>query len=201
MATADDGVHIPFSAPAHMTATIEPTHVTAGDTLAWNKSFADYPANAGWTLKYRLINAAAKIDITSSASGADHAVNVAAATSAAWAAGKYSWQSWVEKGSERYTQAVGEITINRNLAAEAAGYDTRTDAKKILDQLMTAYMASTASKAFVGEYSIGDRRMVFHKKSDWILELNYWKGLVYAEKQAQRLSEGLGSGSKVYVRF
>lgn len=184
-----------------MTATTEPTRVTAGDTIAWTKSFADYPASAGWTLKYRLINAAAKIDIIASASGADHAVNVSAATSAAWASGKYSWQSWVEKDAERYTQAVGEIDVNRNLAAESAGYDTRSDAKKILDQLMTAYQAATATKSFLGEYSIGDRRLVFQKKSDWILEINYWKGLVHAEKQEQRLAEGLGSGSKIYVRF
>lgn len=184
-----------------MTATTEPKHVTAGDTLAWTKSFADYPASAGWVLKYRLINAAAKIDITASPSGADHAVNVSAAASAAWAAGKYSWQSWVEKGAERYTLAVGEITVNRNLAAESAGYDARSDAQKVLDQLMTAYSAAIASKSFVGEYSIGDRRIVFQRKSDWLLELNYWKGIVNSEKQAQRLAAGLGSGSKVYVRF
>lgn len=184
-----------------MTATSEPVRITAGDTVAWTKALPDYPASAGWVLKYRLINASAKIDLTATASGADHAINVTAANSAAWSPGRYVFQAYVEKGAERYTVDSGAIDIGRNLAAESAGHDTRSTAETILDQLMTAYLAASASKAWVSEYTIGDRTMRFSQKSDWIMEINFWKRQVHAEKVAQRLSSGLDSGTKVYVRF
>ena len=40
-----------------------PISVTAGDTLTWRISLADYLASAGWTLRYRLINSQNKYDI------------------------------------------------------------------------------------------------------------------------------------------
>ena len=49
------------------TPTTEPASITAGDTLTWQKTLADYPATV-WTLKYRFINATAKVDITATAS-------------------------------------------------------------------------------------------------------------------------------------
>ena len=60
--------------------TTEPTSITAGDSVAWTRSLSDYPASAGWSLAYTLINAAAKITINASAAGDDHAVSVSAAT-------------------------------------------------------------------------------------------------------------------------
>ena len=71
---------------------VEPTAIIAGDTLAWTKSLADYPASAAWVLKYRLINAASKIDITATTSGADHLVSVAAAVTALYPVGLYTYQ-------------------------------------------------------------------------------------------------------------
>ena len=61
--------------------TTEPETITAGDSLTWKRTLADYPAGT-WTLKYRLINADGKIDITATASGTDHLVSVEPATSA-----------------------------------------------------------------------------------------------------------------------
>lgn len=184
-----------------MTASTEPSRLTAGDTLAWTRTLTDYPASAGWVLKYRLINAAGKIDITASASGADHAISVPAATSAAWLPGIYAWQSWVEKGVERYTQGTGQIEIARNLAGETAGLETRSNARQILDALLAAYALAAAKKAFVGEYEIEGRRMRFNAKPDWLLEIQFWQRQVAAEKRAERLANGQGSGGKIFVRF
>lgn len=184
-----------------MIATTEPARITAGDTVAWTQSLADYPASAGWTLSYRLINAAGKIDIVASASGNDYAVLVAAATSAGWAPGRYDWISSVSKGAERYTVERGVVTIDINLAAQVAGLDTRSDAKKILEALMTAYAAAAANRAFVQEYEIAGRRMQFNAKTDWLLEINYWKREVAAQARTARLAAGLDAGNKIYVRF
>ena len=72
------------------TPTTEPAAITAGDSFTWQKTLADYPAGT-WTLKYRFINAAGKIDITATASGTDHLVSVTPTTSAAYTAGDYTW--------------------------------------------------------------------------------------------------------------
>lgn len=183
-------------------ATTEPSRVTAGDTIAWTKSLPDYPASSGWTLKYRLINAAGKLDITAAASGADHAVTVPAATSAAWPAGTYAVTAWVEKAAKRYTVSVaGTILVEPNLAAAVAGIDTRSEAKKILDALMLAYASASASHAYVQEYTVAGRRLVFQGKADWLLEINFWRREVANEDAASRRRAGLPDSRKVYVRF
>jgi hypothetical protein len=93
--------------------TNEPAELRAGDTWAWTKTLADYPASTPWTLKYRFKNAAGGFEITATASGDGYAVSVAAATTAGYAAGAYSWMAWVEGGaSEKYTVDVGTVTIN-----------------------------------------------------------------------------------------
>ena len=182
--------------------TTEPSRVTAGDTIAWTKSLPDYPASSGWILKYRLINAAGKIDITATAAGDDHAVSVSAATSATWPPGTYTVTAWVEKGAERYTVSVsGTILVEPNLAAAVAGLDTRSEAKKILDELMVAYASAAASHAFVQDYHIAGRRLIFNSKADWLLEINFWRREVANEAASSRRRAGLADSRKVYVRF
>ena len=189
-----------------MTATVpttEPSSVVAGDTLTWSKSLADYPATV-WTLKYRGINAAGKFDITAAASGADFLVTVAAAASAAWTAGTYAWMAWVEKGSgptaERVTVGSGTLTVQPNIAALTT-LDARTQAAKILDQLMAAYTSYTASNGLVSEYEIAGRRMKYRSAAEILEQIDRWKATVAADKRAERIAAGLGGGNKVLVRF
>jgi hypothetical protein len=182
--------------------TTEPSYVTAGDTVAWTKSLSDYPATASWVLKYRLINASAKIDITATASGADHAVSVAKSTTAAWAAGWYDWQAYVEKAAERYTVGTGRLEIRPDLAdVTASGFDNRSTARQIYDTLVAAYKSAVTSRAFVQEYEIAGRRMKFNNRAEWITEIDYWRSQVTAEEQAARLAAGMAAGNKLLVRF
>ena len=182
--------------------TLEPTSVIAGDTLLWQKTLLAYPANAGWVLNYRLLNAAGHIDIVAGASGSDFLVNVPAATSAAYAAGIYDWQSFVSNGvtGERYTIETGIINVLPNWAAQTT-LDTRTNAKKILDALEAAWVTASATRAFVFDYKIGDRMMRFATRGEWIAEMDYWRREVAREQRAERIKAGLPSGRKVYTRF
>jgi hypothetical protein len=183
--------------------TTEPARVVAGDTLTWSKSLSDYPATI-WTLKYRGINAAGKFDITATASGTDYLITVTAAASSAWVAGDYAWTAWVEKGSgptaERVTVGSGTITVAANIATLNT-LDARTDAAKILDQLMAAYKSYTASNGLVAEYEIAGRRMKYRSAADILEQIDRWKATVAAEKRAERIAAGLGGGNKVLVRF
>lgn len=182
--------------------TSEPLIILAGDTLAWQKTLTDYPAGNGWTLHYRFINAAGKFDIATTASGDDHVVNVTPATSGAYTAGTYDWQSYVTNvAGDRYTIETGTIDVQANWAAQTVGLDTRSTARQILDSLEAAWVKASANRAFVFEYKVAGRQMRFALRSEWIAELDYWRREVAREERAKKIAAGLPSGSKVYVRF
>jgi len=179
--------------------TAEPSVVVAGDTLTWTRSLPDY-APGTWTLKYRLINAAGKFDITATTSGSDFLVTVSSTTSATYTAGDYTWTAWVEKTGERVTIGSGTITVKANIAALTT-LDARTEAAVIVDQLMAAYTTYTASNGHVAEYEIAGRRMKYRSAAEILTQLNFWEARVRAEKKANRIANGLGGGGKVLVRF
>jgi hypothetical protein len=181
------------------TPIIEPTRITAGDTITWRKALADYPATV-WTLKYRLVNAAGKVDITASADGTDHLISVSSTTSAAYTAGTYTWTGWVEKAGERVTVGGGTMVITPDLAVQAS-FDARSDAAVIVDQLMAAYKTYTASQGHVAEYEIAGRRMKYRSSAEILDALNHWKSILATEKRAERIAAGLGGGNKLLVRF
>jgi len=178
--------------------TTVPVAVTAGDTLQWRISLADYPASAGWTLKYRLINAGHKYDITAATDGDDHLVIVPAATSAAYAAGDYSWQGYVERGAERFTVATGSLTIHPDLAAQAAGLDTRSHARKMLAAIESWLESRDPG---VAEYEIAGRRMKYIPKNELIALRSKYQFEVQREEAAERVKNGLAAGNRLLVRF
>jgi len=182
-----------------MTATFEPSRVTAGDTITWLRSLADYPASGGWVLSYTLINSGAKISITAAASGADHLVTVAAATSAAYAAATYTWQAVVTKAAERYTVGNGQMVVAPNLAA-AATYDTRTSARKALDAVNTA-LETYGAKAYLHSYEIAGRKQQFQTPGDFLAFRSKLMAEVAREDNATRLAAGLAPKNQLQVRF
>lgn len=143
-----------------MAATVptrEPGTLRAGDTLTFLISEPDYPASDGWALSYVLINSAGKITFSTSASGDDHAATVAAATTAAWAAGTYTWTAAAVLGSQRYTLRQGQIDILPDPTSVAA-YDTRSHARRTLDAIEAWIEGHDPA---VASYRIGDRQMQY----------------------------------------
>ncbi len=182
--------------------TSEPASVRAGDTVTWLKSLADYPATDGWTLYYRLINATAKIDVTSTASGADHLVSVAPTVSKDWTAGDYTLLSWVSDGTDRVSFDPSRITVLPNLAAvSAAGYDTRSQAKKMLEAIDAALLSlSSGERLAVIEAELSGRRLRY--SFDGLMKLrNLYAAQVLAEETAERSALGLGGRNKLNVRL
>lgn len=172
----------------------EPTSVTAGDTVAWTRSLSDYPASAGWVLSYALVAASIQYTITATASGDDHAVAVTAATTATWLPGEYAWQAVVTKTTERYTVGSGSLTILPNLAAQTAGLDTRSHARKTLDAL-EAWIES--HDMAVADYQIAGRAMKYHSIPDLLKLRDTYK----AEAQREAIAAAGGVASRLVVRF
>lgn len=175
--------------------------LTAGDTLDFTTSVPDYPASAGWTLKYRLAPRAAgtAIDITATADGDDYAVQVVAATTASWATGYYTWTAYVELGAERYTVGRGQLQIRAASASLAAATDGRTHARKVLD----AIEAVIEGRASIDqqEYSINGRQLKRTPLADLMRMRNLYRNEVRNEEAADRLAAGLGGGGNIRVRF
>lgn len=184
--------------------TQEPTTVTAGDTIQWQIALPDYPATDGWTLKYALRGSAGVINITSTASGADHLVTVAAATSALWAHGTYQFTRYVEKGVaetlERATLDSGTITVERNWAAVTTAVDTRSHVKKVLDAI-EAVLEGRASRSDA-EYEVdtgnGRRRLKSVPVAELIALHSRYKILYQQELAAAGISV---NGRKLRVRL
>ena len=143
------------------TPTTEPTSLQAGDTITWRRLLPDYPASEGWELSYRLINAAARIDIVSTADGDAHLVNIPAATSAGYAAGEYTSIAQVTRGTDRHTVGQGAIVIKPDWAAATTGADARTPSQRALADLRAALMRWLSTQGHVQEYEIAGRRMRF----------------------------------------
>lgn len=178
------------------TPTTEPAVLYTGDTWAWTRTLADYPASTH-TLKYTLINSGGRINITATADGDVHEVSVAASTTAAYAAGTYTWQAFVEAGSERFTVGRGSFDVRAGYATGSGGADARTPAQIALDAAVTAFATYTASRGMINEYAIGGRTMRFRSIEEITREINFWRNEVNKE-------QGLGTGAapgKILTRF
>lgn len=179
-------------------ATNEPMEITAGDTVKWTRSLSDYLASDGWVLTYALRNEAGSIDITASADGDNHLVDVAASVTAGWPAGSYSWHGYVTKAAERYSVDTGHIEIKQNLAATVS-HDGRSHVKKVLDAIEAVLEERATEKQLA--YSINGRTLsltplaeLYTLRSQYIQEYR-------REVNAERLANGLGSSRKVLTRF
>jgi membrane-bound inhibitor of C-type lysozyme len=190
-----------MSLPARHSASVpipttEPAVLYTGDTWAWTRTLADYPASTH-TLKYTLINTGGRINITATADGDVHEVSVAAATTAAYTAGTYTWQAYVEAGSERFTVDRGEVIVRSGYSSGSGGADARTPAQVALDAAMTAFATYTASRGMINEYAIGGRTMRFRSIEEITRQVNFWRNEVNKE-------QGTGTSTapgKILTRF
>lgn len=177
------------------------TKITAGDTLSFTTITPDYPATAGWSMSYKLIprTTGTVISITSTASGADHLLQASASTTAAWAAGSYTWVGYVLKGAERYTLESGSITIEADPGV-VTGLDLRSSARKTLDAVNIA-MESYGPKAYLHAYEITGRRQQFHTPGEFLAFRSKLMADVAREDNAARISAGLSPRNQMSVRF
>jgi len=176
---------------AATTPTTEPSAFSAGSTLKFKISLADYLATDGWTLKYSLVKSGQRYDISASADGSDHLVNVPYGTTAGYTPGEYEFVSFVEKAGERFEIKRGSIEIKANPTTGTA--DPRSHAKKTLDAL-DAWLESR--DLAVAAYEIDGTKMQYVPIEKLIALRSQYAGFVRQEK----LSAGVGI-RKIQVRL
>lgn len=177
----------------------EPGVVTAGDLVEWRREdLTDYPAST-WSLTYRLLNAAGKIDITALAVGDYFKVSEAKSATAAWAPGAYQWQAYVTLSAERYMVDQGRMVVQPNFATMSS-YDGRSHARRTLE----AIEAVIERRATLDQksYAINGRSLERTPIPDLLALRSQYLNMVKAEEAAERIANGLGSRyGKLQVRL
>lgn len=180
--------------------TTEPREIVAGDTWEWKRSLSDYPANASpaWVLTYYFRSREGEFSIQAAADGADHSVSVTKTTTSAYYAGLYEWTAKVDNGTKRHDVGRGLTTIKPDPTKTGKGFDPRSHARKMLDQIEAALEAFSIG---VKSYTIGSRQMTKDDMSEIIKMKQTYQAEVVREDAATRLASGLGGGGKISVRF
>jgi hypothetical protein len=177
----------------------------AGDTLNFTTTVADYPADDGWTLKYRLVPrfatpVQAPIELTASAyEVSGYHIQVAAVTTASWKAGVYEWASWVQKGAERITIERGqEVTVEPDPAAVAQGTDSRSSSRQALE----AVQAKIKGKATDGveSYEVNGRQLKYYSLTELLKLEQRLINQVAAEDRANGIPNSTGQVRRILVR-
>lgn len=182
---------------------LDPNRFTAGETMEWTLSLADYPADE-WTLKLAASSADGYFASTADASGTNHVLTISASASSAFTAGTYRYQLTVEKGAdatlERHLVEAGDLVVDQLLSG-AAAVDARTSWQKILDDLESAYQDFVSTGALRNSYSIGDRSIAFASHEEIREAIRNARVEVQREKRRDRLDAGLPGAVKIYTRF
>ena len=164
--------------------TFAPRQITPGETLEWTKSFDDFPADE-WTVTYYFRGAGNGFDVVGTADDLDHTFTVPSTTSDDTSPGRYYFQAWAVKDTEKHLVDQGETDVLPSLSALTTGtsYDGRTPEKRILDAI-DAIMAGKATTD-QQEYMIGAagaQRMLKRIEPTQLLELRkYYAGIVRAQ--------------------
>jgi hypothetical protein len=181
--------------------TNEPLELRAGDTWKWTREdLSDTPAPT-WTLTYRFKNAGGGFEIVATASGANFAVSVVKATTAAIAPGSYTWQAFVDAGGERYQVDHGTLKVLPDYGAGVAtvALDDRSHARKVLTAI-EAILESRATKD-QEEYTIAGRSLKRTPIPELLILRDRYRLEVSREVVAERIANGLGDPRRIGIRF
>lgn len=166
-------------------------NIIAGDTLSFARNCTAYPASAGWRLLYTLIpraSSAQRINFDSQADGSAHRVNVAAALTKGWAPGDYAWACTATDGVNVCTVERGQCVIEPNPREAASGTDSRSLARRALDDARAAMAAWSPTRR---RYKVGDREQEFNSAQEILRVIAYW------ERECAR-EEGRPLGARIY---
>ena len=179
--------------------TTEPLQFVAGDTVKWTKSLPDYLPADGWALSYALVRDGSQETITATDNGdGTHAVTIAAATTAAYTVGMYSWQAYVTKTNERYLADSGALEVLADFASQTTGHDGRSLVKQTLDALESVILGRASSDQL--SISIQGRSLSRITPDELLRWRDLYRAEYAAEKQRDKIANG-DAGGRLLVRF
>lgn len=177
-----------------------PQELIAGDRWAWKRGdLSEYGVGYSLTYELTLDTGVAPITLSSTLSDGVYLVEIAAATTAGYTAGDYQWVELItrDSDSERIRLNYGTLTVEPDPATSAA--DTRSHAKTVLDAI-EAVIEGRANKD-QESYSIAGRSLSRTPIIDLLMMRQTYKKEVSREEQAERIRQGINTGSQIVVRM
>ncbi|OPY74729.1 MAG: hypothetical protein A4E64_02151 [Syntrophorhabdus sp. PtaU1.Bin058] len=190
----------------------EPLTIHAGETTRWSTPYTSfsyidadgvtkYPKASEWTLTYYAKNATSQFSQAAAADGDDYLVTIAAAASAAFTAGDYTWMAYVHKGAgetlERYLVASGTFKVIPSFA-NTTNYDNRSFAKKMVDAIEAWLVAGSQG---ILRVQIDGKTIEYQNKTDIVAALDKFGAEYEMEQRTERISKGLGHRGRILMRF
>lgn len=179
-----------------------PSEIFAGDSATWDdvptvNNLGQTIDSSTWTLKY-VISGAAGLTLTATAEGSGWRTTISKAQSTTLGAGNFYWQAYAELSTtDRVTLGSGRILIR---AAAGSAVTGKSQVRQDLDAVQAAMRAMLTGGA-VAEYTIGNRSLRKIPMTDLITLESKLKREVLAEEKAEKLANGLGNPSNIFVRF
>jgi hypothetical protein len=186
-----------------------PASIRAGDTVQWIEPAAlDLDGNsatsATWAfttfLRFNATNEGSIVTGTARSDGG-WTMAISAATSGAFDAGAWSWQSRISSGATVVTVGSGSMEVLPNLSyvSNPAAFDGRSQAEQDLEAVQAAIRAIAVKGA--KQYSIGSRSYTSIDLSQLMARESQLKAIVARERAAEKMAAGLGDPRSLFVRF
>lgn len=173
----------------------EPTTITAGDTVSWSRSVAEYPAADGWALSYGVAGPTSATVGTTASGGANYTAVVSSTTTAGWLPGSYTWTAFVRRSGERHTIARGAWQVLPNPAGEAEP----SHAQKTLD-LIQAALENRIPRG-LEETTIAGQQISRIPIADLFNLRQKYRAEVFNEQRAALAAAGVGVRRTIGVQF
>lgn len=175
-----------------------PSQLRAGLTWQWRRTdLVDYPS-PGWTLTYYCKTASTQFSIVASDDGeGGFDIAVAANTSAAIAAGRYTWVAVVASGSDRYEVDSGTLEVLPDFTTSAP-IDSRSHARKCLE-MIESYLEDRNNLAARG-YSIAGRSLDRYGIPELLVLRDKYRAEAASEERAERIRNGEPARNRILVR-
>lgn len=180
--------------------TQEPQQIVAGMTVRWRRALDDYPASAGWSLKYAIRGATAPaINLIATADGDEFAVTIPAATTDDYPAGRYQVVGYVEGvASERHEVYRGLLVVVLDPVA-ATQIDPRSHARRVLEAI-EAVLEKRATRD-QQSYAIQGRSLARWPVADLLLLRDRYRADVAREEARDAIDQGRRPRRTIRARF
>ena len=179
----------------------EPAEFSAGDTLFFERSLPDYPANAGWSLIYELRGGTQAIEFTSTADGNAHSMTVLPAVTTTWVPGDYVLTGYAILSStgERHQIYYGELKLWENKVGLPGDAPEQTFAQQMIAQIELVLLAKAGNDLALSKLGETEFRYMTHEQLR--AEHGYWKSVRANEIAKYNAKMGRPTGNKIRPRI
>lgn len=176
-----------------------PSTLYKGALLNFTETLSEYPASAGWTLHYALVNANLKIQLDSVASDDSHLFNYESSEQAVWEPGSFTYQKYVKKtGESPVLIKTGKTKVEPFFETEGI-YDGRTFNQKMLEAVEVLLLDRSAGLDI--EYSFKGKSLRSMTFEELIKTRNYFASEVLKEEKQAALDAGEESTGRLFFGF